>query len=267
LTTHEPATDRRPLEAVTSEGVTLRAGERVRLQPRGGADAFDLVLRGKTAVVEAIEQDFEGQILLAVSLDDDPGRDLDSPRRPGRRYYFRVEEVVPERGTSSSTSAGRPRVLVAGIGNVFLGDDGFGVEVARRLAARELPAAARVVDFGIRGIDLAFALLDGVEAAVLVDTTRRGGQPGTLYVLELSADDDGDVALEGHDMTPHQVLRWAGTLGGPLPRLYLVGCEPARLEPSDDGEIGLSAPVAAAVDEAVGAVQSLVAQLLVKSPE
>src|SRR5262249_52140263 len=154
-------------------------------------------------------------VLVAVSLDDDPGRQLDSPRRPGRRYYFRVDEVAIE---NSPTSASRPRVLVAGIGNIFLGDDAFGVEVVRRLASRAVPPAVRVADFGIRGVDLTFALLEGFETAILVDAASRGGLPGALYVLELSGDDDkadadrqrslGDIAA-GHTMTPDHVLRWA----------------------------------------------------------
>src|SRR5947209_14937351 len=105
----------------------------------------------------------------------------------------------------------RPRVLVAGVGNIFLGDDAFGPEVARRLARRELPEGARVVDFGIRGLDLTYALLDGYEAVVLVDAAPRGGPPGTLYVLDVagegSADTEGAApVIEAHGMDPVKVL-------------------------------------------------------------
>src|SRR5438552_8768464 len=110
------------------------------------------------------------------------------------------------------------RLLIAGIGNVFLGDDAFGVEVAQRLAQRALPEAVRVVDFGIRGLDLTYALLDGYEAVILVDETPRGGPPGTLYVLEpargapLEAG-EAEVSIEMHSMDPVRVLRLAAAMG------------------------------------------------------
>jgi hydrogenase maturation protease len=153
------------------------------------------------------------------------------------------------------------RVLVAGIGNIFLGDDGFGVEVARRLAGEELPAGVRVVDFGIRGVHLAYELMDGYHTAILVDAVSRGDEPGTLYVIEPDLGDVdqrqslGDPVMDAHYMTPESVLALVGMLGGRLGRVLVVGCEPA----STDERIGLSEPVARAVDEAVRVVRQLVA--------
>lgn len=157
------------------------------------------------------------------------------------------------------------RILVAGIGNIFFADDGFGVEVAQRLATRSWPDEARIVDFGIRGLDLAYALLDGYELVILVDAAPRGGLPGTLYVIEpeqASSSDKPICTLEMHGMNPWKVLQMAATLGGPLPRVLVVGCEPTPPEDPEDMQMGLSPPVAAAVDEAVRLVESLVAEQL-----
>jgi len=157
-----------------------------------------------------------------------------------------------------------PRILVAGVGNIFLGDDAFGVEVVRRLAQRPLPASVRVVDFGIRGLDLAYALLDGYDGVVLVDAAPRGGPPGALYVIEPdAAAAEAGAAVEPHGMDPVKVLRLAAAMGGRVGRLLVVGCEPAApAETVEEMQAGLSGPVAAAVDEAVRLVESLVAQLL-----
>ena len=136
-----------------------------------------------------------------------------------------------------------PRVLVAGVGNVFLGDDGFGVEVARRLAATPLPDGVKVVDFGIRGVHLAYELLDQqYDTTVLVDATPRGGDPGTVYLLEpdlqtLGADPE---AADAHAMSPDAVFGLLRRLGGTPGRVLVVGCEPARAEE----EMGLSDEVA-----------------------
>jgi hydrogenase maturation protease len=157
-------------------------------------------------------------------------------------------------------------ILVAGIGNIFLGDDAFGVEVVHRLAERPLPGDVQVVDFGIRGFDLAHALMDASDAtAVLVDATPRGGEPGTLYVLEAELD-GGEPALEPHGMDPVAVLRLVQVLGGRPPRVLVVGCEPATLDLDEQGQLGLSPPVAAAVDEAVHLIESLVADLQRSTP-
>jgi hydrogenase maturation protease len=158
----------------------------------------------------------------------------------------------------------RPRVLVAGVGNVFLGDDGFGVEVVRALARRSLPDGVRVIDFGIRGLDLTYALLDGYEAVVLVDATPRGGRPGTLYVLEVEPREAGEPepTVEGHNLDPARVLCLAAAMGSPVRRLLVVGCEPARPGDVEEMVAGLSEPVRAAVAEAVCMVESLVGHLL-----
>jgi hydrogenase maturation protease len=163
----------------------------------------------------------------------------------------------------------RPGILVAGVGNIFLGDDAFGVEVVRRLARRSWPEDVRIVDFGIRGLDLAYALLDGYEAVILVDAAPRGGQPGTLYVLEPEADEPSGEAAPGslvemHGLDPVKVLRLAATLGGRVERLLLVGCEPGQAIDVEEMQAGLSAPVRAAVEEAVPLVESLVERLLLE---
>jgi hydrogenase maturation protease len=155
------------------------------------------------------------------------------------------------------------RILVAGVGNVFLGDDGFGVEVARRLLGRPLPEGVEVRDFGIRGIDLAYALLDGYDAAILVDATRRGKPPGTLYVLEPDVPLEPDarhLAVDAHGMDPAKVLGFVRAMGGALAGLRIVGCEPATLggEAETEPAMGLSGPVRQAVDRAVAIVEDLV---------
>jgi hydrogenase maturation protease len=139
------------------------------------------------------------------------------------------------------------RVLVAGIGNVFLTDDGFGSEVARLLAAREVPEGVRVVDYGIRGMHLAYDLLDGYAGLVVIDALPGEGAPGDLSVLEVGPEDLGDGELDAHGMAPVAVLASLGQLGGSLPPTYIVGCQPA-----DVGEgMGLTPAVAAALDPAV----------------
>ena len=158
----------------------------------------------------------------------------------------------------------RPRVLVAGVGNIFLGDDAFGVEVVRALARRPLPAGVRVADFGIRGLDLAYALLDGYEAVVLVDAAPRGGRPGTLYVLEVGPPEPGDAepTVAGHNLDPARGLRLAAAMAGPARRLLVVGCEPGPPGDVEEMAAGLSEPVRAAVGEAVAVLESLVGELL-----
>ena len=155
------------------------------------------------------------------------------------------------------------RILIAGVGNIFLGDDAFGSEVARRLACRPLPDGVRVVDFGIRGLDLTYALLDSYEAVILVDAVPRGGRPGTLYVLE-PAPSPGEAvpAVEGHNLDPANVLRLAAAMGGQVGRLLLVGCEPTPFDEADEMRMELSEPVRATADEAVALVEALVGKLL-----
>jgi hydrogenase maturation protease len=157
-----------------------------------------------------------------------------------------------------------PRILVAGIGNIFLGDDAFGVEVAQQLMGHNLPENVRVVDFGIRSYDLAFAILEEYEATILVDATAQGGTPGTLYLMEPDLDDldqFGGQMVDGHSMNPVAALQLVKTFGGRPRRLFLVGCEPATLE-CEEGEIGLSQPVQAAVAGAIEMVESLVDKIL-----
>jgi hydrogenase maturation protease len=151
------------------------------------------------------------------------------------------------------------RILVAGIGNIFFGDDGFGVEVSRRLSARQLPEGVRVVDFGIRGLDLTYALLDGWDAAILVDAAPRGGTPGTLYVLEPEVEDDLPPSIETHGMDPRKVLALVREMGCTPPLLRVVACEPRPV--CEELEMRLSPEVEAAVEPAVALVEDLVAQL------
>ena len=253
-------------EAVEVDGVTLRARSRVRLRPRPGGDIMDVALAGRAAVIEGIDQDMEGNLRLAVVVEDDPGRDLGERRQPGHRFFFAPDEVEPL-GEAPDERAGR-RVLVAGIGNVFLGDDGFGVALAGRLARRELPPGVDVVDFGIRGMDLALAMQDGYDAAVLLDATPRGERPGTLYVIEPDVPED-EAPPEAHGMDPVKVLALARALAHPPgspPRTLVVGCEPATRMSAESDEIvaALSEPVRAALDEGVRIVEELIGELITK---
>jgi hydrogenase maturation protease len=155
------------------------------------------------------------------------------------------------------------RILIAGIGNIFLADDGFGVEVVKRLAGRDLPENVEVVDFGIRGLDLAYALMESYEAVIFVDALPRGGEPGTVYLIEPEIV-DGDAAIDAHGMDPVKVIRFARAQGAEIPRTLVVGCEPKVVlagEDYDDMLMELSEPVLAAVPEAVKLVQSLVEEI------
>ncbi|MGW7662547.1 hydrogenase maturation protease [Streptomyces sp. NPDC054756] len=158
------------------------------------------------------------------------------------------------------------RLLVAGVGNIFLADDAFGPEVIRALDERPLPPGAAVRDFGIRGLDLAYTLLDGYDTAVLVDAAVRGHTPGTLSLIEPELPDAsaGGPPPEAHGMDPAKVLALAAHLGDePLPRVLVLACEPERV-PRGDEDItpGMSATVRAAVPEAVAALHTLVPALL-----
>lgn len=144
------------------------------------------------------------------------------------------------------------RVLVAGVGNVFFGDDGFGVEVVRRLGAMDLPGVT-VTDYGIRGLHLAYDLLEPVDLLIAIDAAPRGGTPGTLYAIEPDLAEETGAPAEAHGMTLGTVLATVCMMGGVLPRVIVVGCEP-----HDTGEhMGLSAVVAAALEPAVEMVRSL----------
>lgn len=239
-------------ESVVVSGTSVRRGTRVRMHPADRRDILSSALDGRTGVVESIEELMEGGVRLAVSPHDDPGRDL-GPARPGHRFFFAPDEIEP-----------LSRVLVAGIGNVFLGDDGFGCHVARRLADQPLPEEVDVVDYGIRGFDLAYALASGYEAAVLVDAAARGEVPGTLSVIE-PAEDTGAAEIDTHTMDPVRVLRLARDLGGVPARTLVLACEPAYVADPDAGDdvlVELSAEVRSAVEQALPAVRDLVQDLL-----
>jgi hydrogenase maturation protease len=148
------------------------------------------------------------------------------------------------------------RLLIAGIGNIFRGDDAFGCEVARVLAGRPLPEGVVVRDFGTRGFDLACALLDGVDGSILLDATSRGRAPGTLYLIEPEAFET-KALVDPHGLTPEHVLNLVVSLGGKPPWLRVLGCEPEWLGDELEGAIGLSESVQAAVSEAARMAEEL----------
>jgi hydrogenase maturation protease len=159
------------------------------------------------------------------------------------------------------------KILIACVGNIFLGDDGFGVEVARRLASKTLPHDVTVRDFGIRGFDLAYALMDSPELTILVDACSRGYDPGTVFLLEPDpVAEDQTPAFEPHGMNPMNVLKMVKSLGGTSGRVLIVGCEPAELGSDNDGQLGLSEPVEAAIEEAIALIESLVSKVLEGEP-
>lgn len=260
--------DKTIVDHIVISGMEVRAGDRVRLFPRKGGDILDITLQGQIGTIESIEQDYEGKSHLSVVLDDDPGRDLGLLRQPGHRFFFDAADVKPllKEEQRHSNSARKPRILIAGIGNIFMGDDGFGVEVVQQLFKSNLPASVRVVDFGIRGLDLAYALQDEYETTILVDAFPNGQPPGTVSVVEPDLNDsagslDQGNFLEPHAMNPMNVLRMAKTMQGRLKRILLVGCEPATLG-GEEGSMGLSSVVKAAVHEAVKVVENLVEKTL-----
>jgi hydrogenase maturation protease len=160
----------------------------------------------------------------------------------------------------------RNQILVAGIGNIFLADDAFGVEAAQQLMRRQLPPEVKVVECGIRGYDLAVALTEDYDAVILVDATPLGQPPGTAYLIEpdLSGMEAPEPEGESHDLTPMRALQMARAWGGRRPgRLYVAGCEPASLE-SLDGRIGLSPEAAAAIPRVLEMIETLITELLEK---
>jgi hydrogenase maturation protease len=161
------------------------------------------------------------------------------------------------------------RTLVAGIGNLFFGDDAFGCEVARTLAARALPDGVVVKDFGVRTLDLAYALLDDFDRVILVDTVSRGRAPGTLCLLALDPDPVGSepqVVSGAHGLPPHEIVSRARALGATVTNVRLVGCEPASFGEEAAPQQGLSAPVRAAVLEAALWIEQLLDERLPASP-
>jgi hydrogenase maturation protease len=256
--------DKTNVDHVVISDVEVRTGDHVRLLPRKGGDILDIALQGQIATIESIEQDYEGKAHLGVVLDEDPGRDLGLLRQPGHRFFFDPSEVqpLPRNEQNHKDAIANPRILVACIGNIFLGDDGFGVEVAQQLAKIALPSSVRVADFGIRSLDLVYALQDGYETTILIDAFPHGQPPGTVSVVEPDLDEPAASPGEGnfldpHAMNPMNVLRMATAMHGKLKRILLVGCEPFSLG-GEEGKIGLSAPVEAAVREAVKIVENLV---------
>jgi hydrogenase maturation protease len=161
-------------------------------------------------------------------------------------------------------------ILVAGIGNIFQGDDAFGVEVARRLLRESLPPGVTVKDFGIRGVDLTYALMDGHDTVILLDAAARGEPPGTLSLIapELPAEGAPDAGLpivSAHDLDPAKVMQLVHALGGNCGRILLIACEPADLG-GEDGRMGLSDRVAAAIEPAAQMVMTLLADIAAKHP-
>jgi hydrogenase maturation protease len=248
-------------------GVAFRPGSKVRLRPSRRADIMDLALAGRVAEVAAVEEDLEGQVHIAVVLEGDPGRDLGSASQIGHRFFFAPDELEPLDGASGEPPA--HRVLVAGVGNIFMADDGFGPEAAAALARRPQPDGVYVADFGIRGLDLAYRMLDGYDTVVLLDATPLGEAPGTLSVLEPDlAALPATGAPEAHAMDPVKVLALARSLGdGDLPRVLVVGCEPEIRMSGDEPDVvvGLSDPVREAVERSVPFVESLLADVLAES--
>lgn len=159
------------------------------------------------------------------------------------------------------------QILIACIGNIFFGDDAFGVEVARALSQRRLPEKVVVVNYGIHGLDLAFALLDGYEAVILVDAVRRGGQPGTLYLIEpdptdIKASADQSLIIESHRLNPMRVLAFAQSMGARLNRLLLIGCEVHVPDSLEEMALQLSPAVQAAIPSAVEFIELLITKIL-----
>ena len=155
-------------------------------------------------------------------------------------------------------------ILIAGIGNIFFGDDAFGCEVAAQLMRRPLPEGVRVIDFGIRSYDLAYAMMNGPDVTIFIDATPRGQPPGTIYLLEPDKnilDSNFGEVVNAHSMNPVRVLQLIHSLGGQPGRLYLVGCEPAVLE-TEEGAMGLSEKVQAAVAPAIEMIETLIREIL-----
>lgn len=153
------------------------------------------------------------------------------------------------------------KVLIACVGNIFLGDDGFGVEVARSLSQRQLPEGVSVKDYGIRGFDLAYALLDPWDLVIMVDALSRGEAAGTLYVIEpeLNRPASADTALNPHGMDPVRVLSLAASMGTISAQVLVVGCEPHDFGDELEGRMGLSSPIQGVVEAASDMVLDLVA--------
>jgi hydrogenase maturation protease len=258
--------DKTTVDRLAIEGVEVRVGDRVRLRPRQGGDVLDIALAGQTAIVESIEEDYEGKNHVCVVLENDPGRDLGMLRQPGHRFFFDSQEIeaLPHEEARPAHVEKPASILIAGIGNIFLGDDGFGVEVVKELSSRDLPVGVRVVDFGIRGFDLVYALQDGYETTILVDAFPHGQTPGTVSLIEpdlTKLDGTDESMVDAHGMDPLRVLKMAKAMNGDLKKVLLVGCEPATFG-GDEGRMGLSEPVRAAIADAAQMVLSVTERIL-----
>jgi hydrogenase maturation protease len=160
------------------------------------------------------------------------------------------------------------RILVACIGNIFLGDDGFGVEMAHQLHLAPLPRQVTVIDYGICGFDLAYALIEPWRAVILVDAINRGGAPGDLYLLEVEPRAFEADAVDPHSMDPLRVFTLALSFGEITAPVYVLGCESAVVNDDFGGRMGLSEPVSAALPQAQSMVQRLIRDLLAQpAPE
>ena len=178
------------------------------------------------ATIERLYIDYEDGAHVAVTIDDDPGQELF--RETGRYLFFKAGEL--EAVERDEPARVQPQILVAGIGNAWMRDDGFGGHVAKALEERELPEGVTVLDFGTGGLDLAYEVMRGYDALVLVDVSRQGGEPGTLYVIEpdpaeITPIEDGEV-VSPHGMDPKTVLRFVKTVGGWPGKVVVVACEP-----------------------------------------
>ena len=263
---------------------SVRLGDKVVLRPGTEGDVFDKILHGRTATVERIYKGYDERVYLGVTVDDDPGQDL--LRDTGRYLFFFADEVeVPDRvsgkggrqvtgpdetreerimleqaarraGEQELDSRMDKQILVAGVGNAWLGDDGFGGAVIRGLEERELPSGVKVQDFGSGGLDLAYEVMRGYHALLLIDVSKQGGEPGTLYVIEPDPDEiaggieDGEV-LSPHGMDPATVLRFVKAVHGWPGKVVVVACEPADVE---EMAMELTPEVEAAVENAVDLV-------------
>jgi len=235
-------------------GLQAMPGSRVRLRPRPGGDVADLTLRDRSATIESIEATLDGSIHVAVTLDDDPGSDLGMVRLPGHRFFFSPDELE-----LLETAEVQSRILIAGIGNIFRGDDGFGVAVARALVRYPLPVGVTITDFGIRALDLAFTLQQDFDLVVLVDAVKRGSAPGTLHTIVPDIE-ESVPAPNAHDLDPASVLRLARWLGHLPERVILVGCEPENTDPREFGDnlLDLTPRVSDAVDRAADLLIQLI---------
>ena len=251
-------------DTVTVDGVELRRRSRVRLRPRSRADVFDVALEGKTAIVEELVESMEGVVQLAVTVEDDPGP-RPRPGPPDRPSFLLLRgrgRAARDRGSRRSR---RSASWSPGSGTSSSATTGSASRWRAAWPRATLPAGVDVVDFGIRGMDLAYALRD-YDVAILVDAVPRGGAPGTLYLIEPDVD-AVEAGPDAHGMDPVKVLALARGLGDPLPRVLVVGCEPATV-PSEDEDLSaeLSEAVRAALDGAVRMVESLLDDLSQNNP-